>query len=219
MDDKEDISVSAPEEWMGGWNRHYGDLLESQDEQLLDFVPPHPITRLQHAFKIEEIDAEEIEALELACGDGKSTCTLAKWGASVTAMDALDSAVKLSKKRAKIVGVSDRIRFLKGDIDSWPIGSSSYNVIVAIQILQYLFERAIPRLQEIKNGVRPGGFLVYSGNVEPHFETDPEIRFITETELTEILEGWKIHSIGKEEVLIREEDRRGYIWVVAQKPL
>ena len=217
MDD-EDISVAAPEEWMGGWNRHYRDLLEKNTEDLLDFVPAHPITRLRHALKIEDINPEEIDALDLACGDGKAACAMAKWGANVTAIDALDSALRLAKKRAKVADVFERIRFLKGDIDSWPIPSNTYDVIVTVQVLQYLFQRAIPRLEEIKEAVKPGGFFVYSGNIKPHFETDPDIRFITERELKEELEEWKIHSFGKEVVLVREEDRRGYIWVVAQKP-
>lgn len=35
---------------------------------------------------------------------------------------------------------------------------------------------------------------------------------------TTALKGWKIYSIAREERIVRLGDKRGYVWVVAQKP-
>ena len=74
-------------------------------------------------------------------------------------------------------------------------------------------------MYELLEAVKPGGFFLYGGNVKPHFKTEPPHRFITMTEVKQALKGWKIYSIAKEVRLVRPKDRRGYIWVVAQKPL
>lgn len=103
-------------------------------------------------------------------------------------------------------------------MDNWDVPKDTYEIIIATQCLQYLFDRAIPRLEELMVALKPGGILVYSGNIKPHFETDPPLKFITKPELEQLFQNWKKYSLGKEERLIKENDIRGYVWIVAQKP-
>ena len=84
-------------------------------------------------------------------------------------------------------------------------------------ITSYLFERVVPRFEELQEAVADNGFFVYSGNILPHFETDPPMKFIIEKELRNLLTDWKVFSLGQEERILRENDKRGYIWTVSQK--
>ncbi len=158
-----------------------------------------------------------MKGIDFACGQGSTTLFLAKLGVQMEAIDALVNAIIIVKKRAKLMGLSDKINAYQKDIDGWELKPESYDIIIATQCLQYLFDRAIPRLEELASAVKPGGFLVYSGNVPPHFKLDPPMKFIYQEELDEIFEGWLYHSKGTDERLLRPNDLRGYIWLVAQK--
>ncbi len=215
-DDK--LSVAAPEKWMAGWDKIYQKMLGAPDEELAEVEVGHPIQSLHHAMRITEVEPEELRVLELACGDGSVACSMAKLGMKVKAVDALVNAVAVTQRRMRILSLSDNMDVSLMDIDGWSIELESYDIVIALQCLQYLFDRAIPRFRELLAAVKPGGFIVYSGNILPHFETDPSIRFITEAELREELVGWTFHSFGTDQVLQKPNDLRGYIWVVARKP-
>jgi cyclopropane fatty-acyl-phospholipid synthase-like methyltransferase len=219
MTEANEINVAAPKKWMDGWDKIYSQMLLASDEELsrLDIGPR--IQQLEHALAITRMDTKGMDVLELGCGDGSVACYLAKIGCKVTAVDALASAIAVAQRRVKILGLEQNIEFRLDDMDGWPINPQSYEIVIALQSLQYLFDRALPRLKEAIASVKPGGFFVYSGNIPPHYETDPPIRFIVEDELRKELEGWTFHGFGKEErVMTKPEDIRGYIWVVARKP-
>ncbi|TFG06986.1 class I SAM-dependent methyltransferase [Candidatus Thorarchaeota archaeon] len=219
MPDREWVSVPAPEGWMAGWGKVYKELLDTPEEELRDLNVSRVPRELERALKVAEINPSALDILELASGDGSVACYLAKLGATVEALDALEIAVEVTRRRAKALGLEERLTARLRSIDGWDIPHGKYDVIVALQCLQYLFDRAIPRTKEILEAIKPGGFFVYSGNILPHFETDPPIRFITREELQEMLEGWTLHSFGEDEILLKKDDLRGYIWVVARKPI
>lgn len=214
----DDVKVATPQKWMDGWNRIYEEMLQASDEELLDMYTNHLVQKLGHPFLVMGRDMTGLDVLELACGDGSQLCRLGKLGCRVTGVEALHSAYLVAKRRIDLMGLSETVRLELGDIDSWPVSTAQYDIIIAIQCLQYLSERAIPRFRELLDGVRPGGFIIYSGNTEPHPNTDPPIRFITPEELESELLGWKIHAFGTETRLVKDEDIRGYVWALAQKP-
>lgn len=211
--------VSTPKKWMDGWDKIYSQMLSASDDDLsrLDVGPR--IQQLEHALAITKSDTQNMNILELGCGDGTVACYLARIGCQVTAVDALVSAIAVAQRRAKILNLTDKVRFRLDDMDGWPIEPESYDIVIALQCLQYLFDRTIPRLREAIAAVKPGGFFVYSGNILPHMETVPSIRFVTEEELKSELEGWTFHGFGTEERILKFGDLRGYVWTVARKPL
>ncbi|NHJ40698.1 MAG: class I SAM-dependent methyltransferase [Asgard group archaeon] len=214
--EKEWLNVPAPDQWMTGWDNYHKKMLEAPDEQLkfMAFIA-HPVQVVGgHIMG----NAKDMNVLELGCGDGRYACFLAKLGCNVYAIDALKSAVELTEKRAKVLEVEDNLKVELKDMDGWDIPKGKYDVIVAVQVLQYLFERAIPRLKEIAEAVKPGGYVVYCGNVLPHFDTDPPMKFIVKEELEEIFKGWTFLSDGHDKRLLRPNDLRGYLWVVVKKP-
>ena len=205
----------APQKWMDGWNGVFEREKNASDDQLSELMVNYNVQYLIQLMLMKE--KRDLKILDMACGSGKEACYLAKVG-SVTAFDALDSAIEVANRRAEILGISDKVDFSIGDLLTWRIEKASYDIITAIQCLQYLFDHTIDKIKEIMAGVKPGGFFVYSGNILPHFPTDPEIRFVTKEELEELFDGWIMHSIGTEERLLRPGDLRGFISLIAQKP-
>ncbi|MGY5870757.1 MAG: class I SAM-dependent methyltransferase [Candidatus Thorarchaeota archaeon] len=212
------VNVSAPKKWMDGWDKIYSEMLSASDEELTQLDVGPRIQQLEHALAITKSDTQNMNVLELGCGGGSVACYLAKIGCQVVAVDALASAIAVAQRRSKILNLNDNVLFKLDDMDGWPIEPESYDVVIAIQCLQYLFDRTVPRMREAIAAVKPGGFFVYSGNILPHFETDPPIRFVSEQELKNELDGWTFHGFGKEERLMKPGDLRGYVWTVARKP-
>ena len=220
MVDYSDLDVTTPKKWMDGWDRIYKEMLEASDEELTELEILCPIPQLMHAIHITNQEIETLTVLELACGDGSVSCYLAKHGAKVTGIEALESALKVARRRAKVLSLEGQVDFRHQNMDGWPLPDEGYNIIIVIQSLQYLFERTIPRLRELLTAVKPGGFFVYRGNILPHMETDPPIRFVTEEELQQEMNGWTFHCFGTDQEMIRDEsDVRGYVWTVARKPM
>ncbi len=219
MTENSNVAVAAPTKWMEGWDNIYKKMLEQSDEEIKDYDAPYLIQMLLHALAVSgHTDFSKVKVLELACGDGSGVCYLSKHGCKVEGVEALASAIELARKRIKVLGLEEKASVHLGDIDDWELGYDMYDVIIILQSLQYLFDRTIPRLREILSAIKSGGFFVYSGNILPHFDTDPPIRFITEDELRKELNGWTLHNFGTEEVLLKPNDVRGYVRVIARKP-
>jgi 2-polyprenyl-3-methyl-5-hydroxy-6-metoxy-1,4-benzoquinol methylase len=213
------IDVKTPKKWMDGWDKIYSQMLSATDEEIARIDVGHRTQQLEHALAITKTDSNNLKILELGSGDGNVSCYLARLGCHVIGVDALASAIAVAQRKAKILGLSERVEFRLDDIDGWPISKESYDAVIALQCLQYLFERTIPRLREAMAAVKPGGFFVYSGNTLPHLDTDPPIRFITADELRKEFEGWTLHAFGTEERILKPNDLRGYVLVVARKPM
>ncbi|MHA1187195.1 MAG: class I SAM-dependent methyltransferase [Candidatus Heimdallarchaeota archaeon] len=209
------IEVPAPDKWMAGWDNYFKKLLRKSDEELIeDTSVYHPVWMAARAIHGTE---KKLSVLDVACGEGETSCYLAKLGCNVTAFDALPSAIEVTKKKAKLLNVADKVKTEIKNMDGWAIEPESYDIIIATQCLQYLFERAVPRLKELANAIKPGGMLVYSGNIPPHYETDPPLKFIYPIELKEIFKDWTFINFGTDERLLRPGDLRGYVWAVAMK--
>lgn len=217
------LSVKAPEKWMNGWNKLYVKALEDLKGEISESDLRYPIQQLfWFTDKIEDKEEKkDKKLLEFACGDGTVSCFMAKKGYRVKAFDALENSVKLTKDRAKLLKIPDKqIEVELGDMESYPEESEKYDVIIALQCIQYLFDAAISKIEQIKRAIKPGGFFVYSGNVLPHEDTgDTKIRFVKQEELKNLFKNWTIHTLGREEILLKQnpEIKRGYTWIVAQK--
>ena len=210
------INVQAPEQWMNGWKKRYED--ESKgDMTIVDDFVHYSVSILVMLLKNQKKENQKI--LEFACGTGKEACYLATKGHSIIGFDALPNAIELANKRAEDLEVTSNVNFILDNMQTFDFKTEEYDVILAIQCLQYLFDETIIKLREILSGIKPGGYFVYSGNILPHFSTEPPIRFIEKEELLAELNGWVIHSIATEERKLKEDDTRGFIFLVAQKPI
>lgn len=213
---KNRYGTQVPDKYMDGWDNVY----KKQMEGKLDELPQIFIHYALQEFTLFTYGKEHEgkKALELGTGDGRYACYLAQLGYEVDAIDILPSAIEITEKRAEALGLADKVHVYLTDIETFSLKTESYDVISALQCLQYLFDGALPKLLDLIDAVKPEGFILYSGNIKPHFKTEPPLRFITKTELKNALKGWEIYSIAQEVRLVRPKDRRGYIWTVAQKP-
>lgn len=214
---KNNHDISTPSQWMEGWSKLYENQLTKSEEDLRDIFPNYIV---QLFISLVEISDEGKTALEFACGGGENSCALAKYlGYNILAFDALETAITLSKRRARIFAVEDKIHFKVGTMKSYPPKNEKYDLIIALQCLQYLFEETMVKLSEILNSIKPGGYFIYSGNILPHKPTEKPIRFITPEELKNKLHGWNFLVFGTEEILLKKNDLRGYVRLIAQKPM
>ena len=55
--------------------------------------------------------------LEIGCGIGITTCSFARAGAEIVALDLSEKSLELAKKRAEVFGLSDRITFYRGNAE------------------------------------------------------------------------------------------------------
>jgi 2-polyprenyl-3-methyl-5-hydroxy-6-metoxy-1,4-benzoquinol methylase len=209
-------SSQVPDKYMEGWDNAY----KKQMGNKLNELPHSYVHYALQEFMLFTSGKEHTgkKALEFGTGDGRYACFLAQLGFDVYAFDILPSAIEITQKRAKALGVADKVNVFLSSMEDFHLEHEHYDVISAIQCLQYLYDQARQKFEELKEAVKPGGFFLYGGNVKPHFKTEPPLEFITMTELKQSLKGWTIYSIAKEVRLVRPKDRRGYVWVVAQKP-
>jgi SAM-dependent methyltransferase len=208
------LDVHAPQAWMAGWDKCFQRML-AENAPLGELALPMAAQELLRA--AGEFTAGSRAALELACGDGTTACALARAGYRVTACDALASAVAVTSKRAAELGLLSMVSASQADIATLPLKPANFDAVVALQCLQYLFDRALPRFRECLTAVNPGGLFAYSGNILPHEPLTPMPRFFTEEDLRAELKGWTLHAIGRHELRLSERVTRGYVFVVAQK--
>jgi ubiquinone/menaquinone biosynthesis C-methylase UbiE len=115
-------------------------------------------------------DVRGKKVLDVACGTGRHAVRLADAGAQVTALDR--SEEMLAVARAK----TDRVRFLRGDLDRLPFEDRSFDLVVCALVFEHV-EHIEPAITEAARVLVPGGKYVVSvfhpaflwKGVVPHF--------------------------------------------------
>ncbi|NOU64507.1 malonyl-ACP O-methyltransferase BioC [Paenibacillus sp. LMG 31461] len=127
------------------------------------------------AQSLGDVHAEKFNILEIGCGTGALTeILLNTWSSSVsiTALDIAPEMIKEAEQRVRsrgrneldsLNGLSSRIRFLVGDVETWvdDAASASFDLIVSNACFQWLHH---PRqtLGHLRRIIRPGGRLVFT---------------------------------------------------------
>ncbi len=128
-------------------------------------------------------------ALDIACGMGRDTIWLARWGLCVHGVDFAATALAEARRRAARAGVLERTAFIQADLTRFYFPPRYYDVIIGFSY----WERDI--LPEVRDAVKPGGFIVYETlNIYwKHTRPDVDERFLLQPgELLEWLQGWRI---------------------------
>ena len=93
---------------------------------------------------------------DLGCGNGKIVIAAAKRGARGVGVDIDPQRIKEANENAKAAGVTDRVRFIHGDIFD-PALKISEASVVTLYLLPTLNVKLMPRL---KSELRPGTRIV-----------------------------------------------------------
>ena len=104
--------------------------------------------------KIAKVTRQDV-VYDLGCGDGKIVIAAAKqYGARGVGIDIDPERIKEANEKAKAAGVTDKVRFVVGDIFSEDVTFSDATV-VALYLLPSLNERLRPRLwRDLPPGTR-----------------------------------------------------------------
>ncbi|MBK9385068.1 MAG: class I SAM-dependent methyltransferase [Planctomycetes bacterium] len=97
--------------------------------------------------------------LELACGTGRIGFALAQHGQRVVGLDRSSGMLQEARRRARALGLEERVYLLRGDLRALPLRASFERVICAYSALTYLAEPGASEelLRAVRERLRPGG--------------------------------------------------------------
>lgn len=115
--------------------------------------------------------------LEVPCGDGRNTVSLAQHVNSLVAVDSSDLALERAAERVRGERVQN-VKFLNGNIYGLPFGGSDFDFVVCWDLLAHL-EKPVGALEELARVCAPGGSIVvnfYSRDDSTRGENMVELR-------------------------------------------
>ncbi len=97
--------------------------------------------------------------LELACGTGRIGFALAQHGQRMVGLDRSSGMLREALRRARALGIEERVRLLRGDLRALPLRARFERVICAYSALTYLAEpgAAEELLRAVRARLQPGG--------------------------------------------------------------
>ncbi|MEL6445846.1 MAG: class I SAM-dependent methyltransferase [Bacteroidota bacterium] len=113
---------------------------------------------------IERVAAPAPDAalLDVACGRGRHARLLAQRGYDVTGLDLSENAIATARKRAKQEGLSERVRFMVGDMRLPHFQQRFDGVVNLFTSFGYFADEAdhARAVSAMAQALKPGGFLV-----------------------------------------------------------
>lgn len=155
-------------------------------------------------------------ALDVACGMGRDSLYLARRGFHVHGVDFSAVALQEAGRRARRLGLDDRVSFVVADLTEFALPREYYDLVIGFSFWE-------PRLKgALRDAVRPGGFIIYETfNVWWKWtRPDVEERFLLQPgELLAWLKDWRVwayREVGSDLPLTR--GHKAVSSIVAQKP-
>ncbi len=102
------------------------------------------------------------KVLDCGCGNGFSTIFLAQKGAAVSAFDISQGAVELTRHRAELNKVSDKVKVIRSSFNNLPYENDSFDFIYGGCILHHVDLAAVSK--EINRLLKKGGKAVFVEN-------------------------------------------------------
>ncbi len=109
---------------------------------------------------VEDCKATKGVALDIGCGPGRMTVTLAKMTElSITGVDIEPEALEITRHHAQDAGVSDRVSFVCADFHSLPFPDNYADFIISRGALGFLRDHALA-MREAYRVLKPGGIAM-----------------------------------------------------------
>ncbi len=121
------------------------------------------------------------EALDLGCGNGKTTSTLVDMGFSVTGVDFSSVAVASCSER-----FGDTARFATASATDLPFGDGTFSYVTCVHILEHLSDDELgAAVGEIRRVLVPGGYVFTRTFTDSDLRSDSrsrgDIRYVYRT--------------------------------------
>ncbi|TWT42047.1 putative S-adenosyl-L-methionine-dependent methyltransferase TehB [Phycisphaerae bacterium RAS1] len=152
-------------------------------------------------------------ALDVACGQGRNAIPLAMHGLETTGMDISDVALQLAAENAKKAEV--KLTTQAADVFAYDYGDKKWDVISIIY-----FNPAKPIVANIKNGVKPGGFVLIEGFGVRKQGGPPDESKYGANELLALFSDWTIleYQDGEFDADWPEKGKAHVVRLLAQRP-
>jgi SAM-dependent methyltransferase len=102
-------------------------------------------------------------ALDVGCGEGGDVLWLAGQGWQVTGLDWSAVALARAAEHAAAAGLTDRVEWVRGDVESWQPPAAAYDLVTA-HFLHPTGDQRGPLLARLAAAVAPGGTLLWVGH-------------------------------------------------------
>jgi ubiquinone/menaquinone biosynthesis C-methylase UbiE len=123
------------------------------------------IIRERHTAVLQWIDDLPLpvgaRVLEVGCGAGLLSSTLALRGFSVQAIDLVQEMVEQARSQAAECGAAGRLQVAMGDAQALAFPDGIFDLVVAIGVIPWV-DHPIRAIQEMARVTRPGGCLLMS---------------------------------------------------------
>jgi ubiquinone/menaquinone biosynthesis C-methylase UbiE len=97
--------------------------------------------------------------LEVGCGAGFTTLSLAQRGYDVTAFDSVSTMLDLTRQAARDFGLQIQVRTALGDVHRLQFRDGEFQLVIALGVLPWLHSPQVA-IREIKRVLKPGGYAV-----------------------------------------------------------
>lgn len=104
---------------------------------------------------LDSIDLHEKYVLDIGCGVGAYTVSLAERGANVTSLDCCGDMISLAGRRVRAAGVESQVELVHADFSEWSCEGKSYDLAVVVGVMDYIAdaEQFLRRLNSVADGV------------------------------------------------------------------
>ena len=121
------------------------------------------IYRQRAAAILEYVDQLGLEpganVAEIGCGAGFTSVALASRELLVDVVDVAPEMLRLARESARAQGVAGWMSFRQGDVHQLDLPRASYDLVVAVGVLEWMPALALP-LARLARLLRPGGHLI-----------------------------------------------------------
>lgn len=102
------------------------------------------------------------QVLELGCGEGINSVVLAKLGANVTGIDISQGAIDAAAERARVNGVSDRVRVECGPIELAGFKPGTFDIVWGEAILHHVLPDLDQVLGHVTSWAKPDATILFA---------------------------------------------------------
>ncbi len=125
---------------------------------------------------IDDYGIVEGLALDIGCGPGQMTATLARMTRlDVTGLDIEPECTEIARRHAAEAGLADRLHFVCADAHSLPFPDNCANLIISRGTLPFLRDHALA-VQEAYRVLKPGGVAFLGGGMGRYTPTEDALK-------------------------------------------